>query len=281
MFGVVTVRGTLRALAPVFHGGNEKTGSVVLLNRMRFIVGGEPVDVPFISGNSIRGYLRRLVFADFLKQVEYEVDVSKKEGLRLYHTLFSGGLLETVEEEESAVMDIEFKRRVLRYIPPARLWGFSFRNQMIEGRLRVGHALPVCVELRDFLPGDLNPQQSFYTMITRVYQTRRDELRVARQEGEQAVQMLIEYEAFAPGTVFHHEFRLEDPEAIDRAVLYRAIKLWEQYPFIGGKSAIGMGMLKLNYDLSVLGTDDKPYLEFLRENRDKVVEVLRELEGAV
>jgi len=281
MFGMLVVRGTIKALTPIFHGGNEKTGSVVLLNRLRFIVDGEPVDVPYISGNAIRGYLRRLVFADFLRQVEYEIDVSYRQGLKLYHALFAGGLLEAVEEEETAVIDVEFKRKVLRYIPPARLWGFSFRNQMIEGKLKVGHALPVCVELRDFLPQDLKPAQSFYTMITRVFQTRKEEIRAPREEGEQAVQMIVEHEVFAPGTVFYHEFRLEDPDLIDRAVLYRAIKLWEQYPYIGGKSAIGMGLAKLDYDLSPLGTDDRPYLEFLKKNKEEIRGVLRELEGTV
>jgi len=281
MFGVVVVPGVLKAETPVFHGGHEKTGSVVLLNRIKFIVEGEPVDVPVISGNSIRGYLRRLIFQDFLKQVGYEIDVSKKTGQRLWHTFFSGGLLETVEVKESGTIDIEFKKKVLKHIPPARLWGFSFRNQMIEGKLKVGHALPICVELRDFLPDHIVPRASFYDMLGHVFQTRKDELRGARETGEQAVQMLIEYEVFVPGTMFYHEFRLEDPDEIDRSVLYRAIKLWEKYPFIGGKSNIGFGRVKLNYDLSVLETDDKLYLKFLREHRDEIVEVVRELEGTV
>lgn len=53
------IKGILTALSPVYHGGNEKTGSVVLLNRLKFIVDGKPTDVPIISGNQVRGRLRR------------------------------------------------------------------------------------------------------------------------------------------------------------------------------------------------------------------------------
>ena len=42
------ITGRLKALTPVYHGGNEKTGSVVLLNRLKFIVDGEPTDVPIM-----------------------------------------------------------------------------------------------------------------------------------------------------------------------------------------------------------------------------------------
>ena len=59
MFGVLCIPGILIAKSPVFHGGNEKTGSVQLLNRIKFLVNNEPIDIPYISGNSVRGYLRR------------------------------------------------------------------------------------------------------------------------------------------------------------------------------------------------------------------------------
>jgi len=276
MFGLTIVNGILIAKSPIFHGGNEKTGSVQLLNRIKFIVDGKPMEIPYISGNSVRGYLRRLVFQDFLHQVGYEIDVSKKQGQYLWHTLFSGGLLETVEEKNIGVIDIEFKKKVYTYIVPARLWGFAFQNQMIEGKLKVGHILPICRELKDYLPDNIEPKNSFYQLITHIFQTRRDELRTEREKEEQAIQMLIEYEVFSPGTMFYHEFRLEDADILEKAVLNRAISLWKKYPYIGGKSSIGFGELKINYDTSPL-TDEKIYLDFLEKERDKIVEVLDSL----
>ena len=280
---VYVVRGILTALSPVFHGGSEKTGSVVLLNRLKFIVDGKPTDVPIISGNQIRGRLRRLLTADFLELAGYKMDLGQKSYQKLYHTLFAGGVLEAVEEEsESAVVDLNLKFRVVKYILPLRLFGCSYANQMIEGRVLVGHMLPVCRELRDYIGVDSDI--SFYQLIARAFQTRRDELRVARAEDEeQAVQALVEYECFAPGTKFYHEIRLEtsrEEELLDLSTLYRAVELWKENPFIGGKSSVGFGKLKIEYEWPK-PVDSKPYMEFVEKNKDEIVKVLDELREAL
>lgn len=280
---VYVVRGILTALSPVFHGGSEKTGSVVLLNRLKFIVDGKPTDVPIISGNQIRGRLRRLLTADFLELAGYKMDLGQKSYQKLYHTLFAGGVLEAVEEEsESAVVDLNLKFRVVKYILPLRLFGCSYANQMIEGRVLVGHMLPVCRELRDYIGVDSDI--SFYQLIARAFQTRRDELRVARAEDEeQAVQALVEYECFAPGTKFYHEIRLEtsrEEALLDLSTLYRAVELWKENPFIGGKSSVGFGKLKIEYEWPK-PVDSKPYMEFVEKNKDEMVKVLDELREAL
>jgi len=275
-FGLLRIEGTITALSPIVHGGNEKTGATVLLRREKFIIDGKPVDVPMVSGNAIRGYLRRLVMADFLKQVDYAPDISKKGGLRLYHALFTGGLLETVDASSSGVIDIEFKKKVVSLIPPAVMFGFSFGNQTIESKLKVGKAIPIAKELAPFLPDRFKPERSFYELITTAFQTRKDDLKAGREKGEQAVQMIIEYEAFAAGTQFYHKFMIEDPTPLDEALFARMLELWEAKPFIGGKSSIGFGEIKFDYDFQ---GSSEPYLKFLKEHRDEIVEVLETLEG--
>ena len=282
MFGLLRLQGCLKAKSPIHHGGNEKTGSVVLLNRLKFIVDGEPVDIPYISGNAVRGVLRRHIMADMLEQLDYEIDVSKKGGQKLYHALFSGGVLETVEETQGAI-DIELKRKILNLLPPIRLFGFSYGNQMVEGKLKIGHLLPICTELKDYLPDNIQPKNSFYDYIGHVFQTRKDELRVEKTDEEQAIQMLIEYEVFVPGTMFWHEIKLEDPTPLDVATLARVIELWKQKPFIGGKSAIGHGELTIRYDFAPDSKqyeqwfNPKQYLEFLKERRDEICKLLDNL----
>jgi CRISPR/Cas system CSM-associated protein Csm3 (group 7 of RAMP superfamily) len=276
---VYVIRGILTALSPIFHGGSEKTGAVVLLNRLKFIVDGKPTDVPIVSGNQVRGRLRRLLTADFLELASYRMDLGQKSYQKLYHTLFAGGVLEAVEEEsESAVVDLNLKFRIVKYILPLRLFGCSYANQMIEGRVLVGHMLPICRELKDYTSVDSSI--SFYQLIARSFQTRRDELRVARtEEDEQAVQALIEYECFAPGTKFYHEIRLEttkDEELLDLSTLYRTVELWRENPFIGGKSSVGFGKLRIEYEWPK-PVDSRPYLEFVEKNKDEIVKVLEEL----
>jgi len=273
------IRGTLTALSPIFHGGGEKTGSVILLNRLKFIVSGKPMDVPIISGNQVRGRLRRLLARDFLQLVGYRMDLSQRKQQRLYHTLFAGGVLTEVEEEASAVVDLALKFRVVRYILPLRLFGCSYANQMVEGRLLVGHMLPVCREIAEYT--GVEADVSFHQLIAHFFQTRRDELRAPREEEEeeQAVQMMVEYECFAPGTRFVHEIVLEttrEEEGLDLSTLYRAVELWRMKPFIGGKSAVGFGKLKIEYEWPK-PVDSSAYLRFAEENRDEVVKVLDEL----
>jgi hypothetical protein len=277
---VVRIPGVLTALSPVYHGGNEKTGNVVLLNRLRFIVDGKPVDVPVISGNQIRGRLRRLLARDFLKLAGYGLDLSQKRHQKLYHTLFAGGVLTEVEEGESGVVDLDLKARLVKYVVPIRLFGASYRNQIAEGRVLVGFALPICRELQEFL--GVQSGVSFYQLITRAFQTRRDELRVGGGGGDdedETVQMIVEYEVFAPGTQFFHELVLETEEeglALDLSALYRAVKLWQETPYIGGKSSAGFGKLKIEYQWPS-GVSDSAYLDYVEEHRDEIRKALDEL----
>ena len=275
------ITGTLTALSPIFHGGNEKTGSVVLLNRLKFLVGGKPTDVPIVSGNQVRGRLRRLLSRDFLELAGYQLDLSQKKHQKLYHTLFAGGVLTAVEEEGSGVIDLGLKFRIASYLLPIRLFGASYANQMVEGRVLIGHLLPICRELRDYLGVDSDV--SFYQLLTRSFQTRRDELGTGYEKGEdeeeQAVQMLVEYECFAPGTRFHHEIVLEttrDGEELDLSTLYRAIELWGEAPFIGGKSSIGFGKLRIEY-VWPKQTDSSAYMRFIEKNKNEIAGVLNEL----
>lgn len=278
---VVRIAGRLTALSPIYHGGNEKTGSVVLLNRLRFIVEGKPTDVPVISGNQIRGRLRRLLTQDFLERVGYQLDLTQKRHQKLYHTLFAGGVLTEVEEGESGVVDLDLKSRLVRYIVPLRLFGASYGNQMVEGRLLVGFALPICRELQPFL--GIQSDVSFYQLISRAFQTRRDELRVGGKDGggeeDETVQMIVEYEVFAPGTQFFHELVVEDTEEgldLDLSALYRAVRLWREAPYIGGKSSAGFGKLRIEYSWPD-GVSDQAYLEYVERNRDEIRRALDEL----
>jgi len=224
-FGMAIVRGTLTALSPLVHAGNLKSGSTILLNRETWIVDDETMDIPFVSGNAVRGYLRRLAMSDMIERTGYNIDVNDVKGRKLYHALFTGGMLEQVGEKDRGVMNLEMKKLVYDTIPLARIFGWAHGNQMIESVLKCSRMLPICLELKDYLPDDINPKLSVGNLISEGFQTRRDDLRGERGKDEGATQMLIDYESFAAGTKFHHEFRLEDPTEMDRDALAHIITL--------------------------------------------------------
>jgi len=275
MFGLEKISGIITARTPLHHGGNEKTGSVVMLNRMKYkTVDGSFQDIPFISGNAVRGVLRRMLIQDFFDHLDYALDVSKPNHLRLYHAFFAGGVLETVDKKSSGIIDVKLKRRIIEFFPPIRLLGFSLGNQIIPSKLKVSHMLPICKELKHILPESIKTENSFYDLLTTGFQTRKDDVHAERGEGDQAVQMLIEYELFSPGSCFFHEFMIEDPDKSDISCFGRMLELWKTKPFIGGKSSVGFGEISLNYDFN---KSSKDYLEFITKERNKIKSIIDEL----
>lgn len=256
--------GTLTTLSPLHHGGDENTGNVRLLRSVKVMQpNGRPVRVPFISGNAIRGVLRRKLMRDLIERVEYTVASPK-----LHHALYTGGVLET-SSETSAMMDIAFRRQLRDAIPPIELFGTAIGNQMISGCLTVNQAMPVCIESEAGLPPVLRmsttPKRSISDFT---FTTRKDDL---RDESIDSSQMIVEFEIFSVGVEFTHGFVLSDPSPQAHSALGRMLSLWQGHPYIGGKTASGHGQIHIDYPDT---PDERPYLDWIDANKDTVVKTL-------
>jgi len=268
------IEGTITALTPIFHGGDEKTGSTpVLRTIMVYVDGVGEVPIPYISGNGIRGKLRRLSIKDFLDMLEYEITNTK-----LHHALFSGGVLESTSDTTGAI-DLAFRKKVRELMPPVAIFGCALGNQMIQGYLIVEHMWPICEEYKAYLPEeyqkDPRAERPIRTFTDQSFITRRDDLREEREEGEQAVQMKVDYECFVPGTKFYHRFVLQLPDQLQLSCFGRVLDLFEAMPYVGGRSSSGDGKVVLNYKNK---PDASLYLEFVQEKKDEIVKLLKELE---
>ncbi|MDD3972410.1 MAG: RAMP superfamily CRISPR-associated protein [Clostridia bacterium] len=268
---VLRVPGFITAQSPIHHGGDEKAGNQSLIRRQTYIVDQAPIEIPVISGNAIRGILRRMIWDDLLTRVGYTLT-----NMKIYHMLFTGGILEAVDSKDSGVIDIDMKKKLREELPPLAVLGTALGNQMFEGKLKCAIAQPICSELKDFLPDDLpvKPDVSIYELVSFDFMTRLDDIKEARKEGEQAHQMLMSFEVINPGTVFVHAFALDNPNEVEKAVLARALNLWREHHLVGGKSGVGYGTVKLNYELD----DDSAYLKFIEDNKDQICETLKWLE---
>jgi len=262
--------GRLTALTPVHHGGDEKTGAVTMLRRMIWIVDGEPTEVPYIEGNAIRGMLRRLIMQDLLDRVEF-----KPSKPRLYHTLFSGGVLENLVTQQTGRLNLALRRDIRTWLPPLSLWGGSLGNQAFQGKMIVGKALPICKELNEYNP--VKSELSVHNYLSFNFFTRRHERDMdisedyEKKEDEPTVQMKVEVECFSPGTKFYHWFTLMDTTPIEESCFARALDLWRQRPIIGGRSASGGGEIRIDYDIP---HSAETYLSWLTENREDVTKTL-------
>lgn len=262
------INGTVKVLSPLYHGGDEKTGSESLLRRMTFLnAKGEQIEVPIISGNAIRGYLRRLIMADFFDRLKYKTD-----SVGLYHSFFSGGVFES-SDIDTGKIQLSLKKDVNRLVPPVSLLGFAFGNQAVESKLKVGMAVPYCSELYD-------STVSMYSMLGWDFSTRKDELRGEYERGknEQAIQMIYKFEVFVPGTVLKHHFTFVDTTELEESTFTHMLNLWSQQPYIGGRSSSGHGEVEINYDYR--GSAQK-YLDFVEQNKEQIVAMLDTLANMI
>lgn len=275
------IEGTLTALTPIHHGGNEKTGSTPILRTIMLYdaVLGEEIPMPYISGNGIRGKLRRLLMRDYFAWLDRSVE---ELPVKLYHILFSGGILESTEDTNAKV-NLELRRQIRLLIPPLSLLGAAVGNQMVQGKLKVGHAFPLCREYLPYLPetfrNDPRTAKTVRVFTDEAFDTRKDDLKAARGEDEQAIQMKVEFECFIPGTGFYHWFATDYATPVEQACLGRLLELWGQTPFVGGKASSGYGQIALDYQDTI--PQSEPYVDFIRSNREAALEALNVLGGAL
>lgn len=270
-----TYRGTLTAMSEIHHGGDEQTGNVRLLRSVKLWspADGRMVRLPVISGNAIRGVLRRKLIADLLERIGYNPASSK-----LHHALYTGGVLES-KDDVSGALDLPARRALAAMLPPVALLGTAVLNDMVPGQLTVDFARPFCRETATYLAkaGYDDPRLMTNARAFRdfTFTTRRDDLR----DGEESHQMIVTFEYFAMGTAFAHAFHLKHPTPpgkppILEATVSTMIALWQADPVIGGKAAGGFGQLDLDYgDLP----DTAPYDDFIDANRDAIRATLDDL----
>ena len=271
-------KGNWTALSPIHHGGSEDYGTTKLILTLPTVIinpltGKEEIDnIPAIHGNAVRGYLRRLIMDDYLTLLDYELD-SKK----VYHFLFTGGILEALDNKDKGAINLTLKKQIREMIPPISLVGSALGNQMIQGKLKVGMGDIVCAETKHYIEDYSDYDFSAYNLKGSDFGTRLDDLKEGKkEEDEQAHQMKYEFEMLIRGTKFTHEFILEDCNEVEKACFYRMFQLWNERPYLGGKSGTGYGKVKLDYpEIDTLS--DTAYLDYINENREEMCNLLDEL----
>jgi hypothetical protein len=273
---IVKTESILTLLSNTVQNGDEKTGASQLLARERVhsLTTNKREEIPFISGNSIRGQLRRVIMSDFLDQVEY-----KFKTMDAWHAFTGGGQLTQVSDE--GMSNLELRRTIDNLLPPAKIWAFSYGNQTISGILTCANAIICCKENQWRIPEQYKNlcQEEYAYFIGHVFFTRRDDTKqhdAFKSNNEDAIQMKVDLEVLNPGTQLYHKFALKDPTKVDIGCLGRALHLWNQLPHLGGKSSTGFGEIQINYTPDL---DEIPYLQFLKDKKTEIQKALTELES--
>ena len=267
------IEGVATLLASLSHGG-EHAGTIGFLRREK-IVGpdGAVVEIPIVSGNALRGILRRHAADAF-----WEALGRPPLALPVFHLLRSGGSL--AKAGAAHVLSAPQLRQVRETVPVVSLFGGSGAGKIIEGKLSVGKLSPICAELAHLLPVELHtaemPSVWALTQIeefTRTDDAKKDLLapmltgaavvpaigmgdtltllptepvEVEVADGP-AQQMRYGVETLAAGTRLHWWMQLRQVTDVERALMGAAISRWvADGAHIGGRSATGHGRLRLD-----------------------------------
>lgn len=229
-------------------------------------------DIPFISGNSIRGVCRRLMAVDFCEQIDTKLSPT------LYNVLFTGGALTDSGGDEN----IEFRTQAIEHIPMLGLLGTAIGNAMIRGAAMITDMSIICEELTSN-----DADVSFFDLLQMRFQTRSDSSKqeqtfiveeckelfgdLVKAEKAASTQMFYIFESLIRGSQFKHKFACESHNPIVISAFWRMLELFAAKPYIGAKKSLGLGELDLSQLEAQIPTDgSKKYLHFLQNKKDEI-----------
>lgn len=251
----------------ISHGDEENLSTIMPFRRQKTIYNGKFVDIPVITGNSVRGKLRRIGARDLLKRLGIGL-VSQ----RLYHLLHSGGALESTGD----VIDVGRVKRIRRLLPLISLFGGSLDNQLIPGRLDVGFVVPIGRET--YRLTGIKSETSVFEYLELAFYTRKEDYEPNEGEQVQTAQMKYEVEVLVPGTPLYQRIFLKTDEQIELACFNAIVTKFLEYPTFGSNSRVGHGLVEL---VDSKGLDELPspelYYEHIESNKEEIARILEEL----
>ena len=271
------IHATFHLLAPLSHGsfGDASEGNAVLLRREPIVsLSGFP-RVPCLSGNAIRGRLRRvtmraLIDAGGLSRAAFVADGMGRRWDRMYAALANGGHLDGSE----ARVDPERIRELRASLPPLSVYGSALYSWMMPGRARVGIGWLVCAETQEagLVTGTgAAPAEEQVTEIGHVRHIDRTE---ADPEQSGVTPMPVTIEAIATGARLQTTIRLERGCTSMEA----SCVAWglDQIQDIGAKAGAGLGAVRVDHD-----GDGSEYAAWLTSSRPAIREALLRLAAEV
>jgi hypothetical protein len=294
------VQALMTLQSSVSHIG-ESTGTEATFHRTKMVASdGNIRSIPTITGNGIRGLLRDYAAAHLLDVLELP---HNSLSLSAFYTLFSGGSLS--KGSGSGSVDLGAARRLREALPMISVWGAAVGSTIMAGKLNVGMVLPIAQETRHLI--GLHPAlvgedlPSIYDMMQSESYTRKDDGKdvlldkyhavEARDKDAAPQQMRYQVETMVAGTRCYWWYALShDVTPVEIGAWASALARWGEHPKIGGKGAVGHGVVEtvlyapdgqtaevISPHMSVYAAELELYNAHLRAHRETILGVLNEL----
>lgn len=290
------LEGIVTALSSITHNGGEKNGTVTQLRREKFVQpNGRPIEIPVISGNSIRGKLRDIAAIKIL---------SKQDGTKIkvdadsFNLLFTGGSLESTGDSG---INVEKVRQMRRDMPMLSVLGGSVGNVILPGKVEIGKLIPIAKETLHLIPEQYHTAyseepKSIWEYCQLEMYTRKDDakdeikkefLQEDAKKKDKPVQMMYETETLAAGTKFYWRIVLKDTTDEETGAFLHTLNTWsEQNSQVGGNGRVGHGALKLEIkETKVIDSDldfkNDDFVKYIDSYKDKKKDVSNYFEKGI
>lgn len=239
----ITWTGTATALTSISHAGDTR-GTLTLLRRERIIQPDDTIaEIPIISGNCLRGTLRRHAEEQLRDVLDYTGQLS----LAAAHTLRAGGSLTKTSNGEPLSGSRLATLRAL--IPVIGIFGAATTGRIIDGCLQVGKLIPHLAETVH-ITGAPTTRTAFDTVQIEYYtqaDTSHEHNSPANPDEEPTLQpMRYGIETFPTGTRFAVHLHLNRPTPLEAAFFTDLLTSYTRRATVGGRLGIGHGRLHLD-----------------------------------
>lgn len=281
MTAIIRWDADLTALSSIAHGG-EQLGTISLLRREKVLLpDGQLLLVPVISGNSVRGTLRRIGEELLRAELAYDGQLT----LPAAHALRGGGALAKCQGPALTGARLATLREL---IPQVGVFGTAAGGTIVDGCLQVGKVLPVVRELVTQIPPRRGEpaRYSLYNLVQVENYARQDDLdrhgfmdRCAAPGDDAPAdsrQMQFGVETLAAGTRLVSWMQLSWATPMEISFFTEVLQTFAGRGRIGGRIAAGHGQVAVTLHRQVLAGQDHPvqWRTMLAQRHSEALEAL-------
>jgi CRISPR/Cas system-associated protein Cas7 (RAMP superfamily) len=251
------------ALSPISHNSDEALSNITSFRRQCIKNKDEVLEIPVVTGNSVRGILRR-VGADMIIN---DLGMTKEElNVNLYHKFYTGGSLTKGTDEAK----VNLKRSIREFLPNLSVFGTAMDDFILKGKLICGFLYPVSKQTETFT--GIESTQDVYELLSTEFYTRRDDF---EGESKETNQMLYETEVLIAGSELSQDIILDTDKEIEIGFFCKTLKKFSEKPFIGGVSRAGHGKVEMDINFSEYQKYIDKYDEFIEQRRVEIIEFVK------